>query len=47
MTWPTAKETFQTTGAVFVFVAVMALFLFLVDKAIEYGLYDLVLGWKR
>jgi preprotein translocase subunit SecE len=31
---------------VFAFVAVMALFLFLVDKTIEWGLYDLVLGWK-
>jgi len=47
VTWPTAKETVQTTGVVFLFVAIMALFLFLVDKSIEYGLYDLVLGWKR
>jgi len=47
VTWPTAKESVQTTGVVFLFVAIMAIFLFLVDKAIEYGLYDLVLGWKR
>jgi len=47
VTWPTAKEAAQTTGVVFLFVAIMAIFLFLVDKAIEYGLYDLVLGWKR
>ena len=47
VTWPTAKETVQTTGVVFLFVAIMAIFLFLVDKAIEYGLYDLVLEWKR
>jgi len=37
----------QTTGVVFLFVAIMAIFLFLVDKLIEFGLYDLVLGWKR
>lgn len=47
VTWPTTKEAVQTTGVVFLFVAIMAVFLFLVDKAIEYGLYDLVLGWKR
>ena len=47
VTWPTVKETAQTTGVVFLFVAIMAIFLFLVDKSIEYGLYDLVLGWKR
>jgi len=47
VTWPTNKESVQTTGVVFLFVAIMAIFLFLVDKAIEYGLYDLVLGWKR
>jgi preprotein translocase subunit SecE len=47
VTWPTSKETVQTTGVVFLFVAIMAIFLFLVDKSIEWGLYDLVLGWKR
>jgi preprotein translocase subunit SecE len=47
VTWPTGKETIQTTGVVFVFVTIMAIFLFLVDKSIEWGLYDLVLGWKR
>ena len=47
VTWPTGKETVQTTGVVFVFVTVMAIFLFAVDHAIEYGLYDLLLGWKQ
>jgi preprotein translocase subunit SecE len=47
VTWPTGKETVQTTGVVFLFVTVMAIFLFAVDHAIEYGLYDLLLGWKR
>ena len=47
VTWPTGKETLQTTWVVFGFVALMALFLFFVDWLIEYGLYDLILGWKR
>jgi len=47
VTWPTGKETVQTTWVVFAFVVVMALFLFAVDWVIEYGLYDLILGWKR
>ncbi len=47
VTWPTSKETVQATLTVFGFVAVMALFLFLVDWVIEFGLYDIVLGWKR
>jgi preprotein translocase subunit SecE len=37
----------QTTWIVFAFVAFMSLVLFAVDKTIEWGLYDLVLGWKR
>lgn len=45
--WPTNKEAMQMTGYVFAFVVVMALFLFLTDKTLEWVLYDLVLGWKR
>ena len=45
--WPTRKETIQTTGAVFAFVVVMALFLWLSDKTLEWVLYDLILGWKK
>lgn len=45
--WPARKEAMQMTGYVFAFVVVMALFLFLTDKTIEWVLYDLVLGWKR
>lgn len=44
--WPTRKETVQMTGIVFVFVVVMAFFLWLTDKGLEWVLYDLVLGWK-
>jgi preprotein translocase subunit SecE len=44
---PSRKETIQTTGIVFAFVVVMALFLWLSDKTLEWVLYDLILGWKR
>jgi len=45
--WPTRKETIQTTLIVFAFVLVMAIFLWLADKVLEWALYDLILGWKR
>ena len=45
--WPTRKEALQMTGYVFAFVVVMALFLWLTDKTLEWVLYDLTLGWKR
>ena len=45
--WPSRKEAIQMTGYVFAFVVVMALFLWLTDKTLEWVLYDLVLGWKR
>jgi preprotein translocase subunit SecE len=32
---------------VFAFVVVMALFLWLVDKTLEWVFYDLLLGWKK
>ena len=45
--WPTRNEALQMTGYVFAFVFVMALFLWLTDKTLEWVLYDLVLGWRR
>jgi preprotein translocase subunit SecE len=45
--WPTRKEAIQMTGYVFAFVFVMALFLWLTDKTLEWVLYDLVLGWRK
>lgn len=45
--WPTRKEATQMTGYVFAFVLLMALFLWLTDKSLEWVLYDLILGWKR
>jgi len=45
--WPSRKESLQTTGAVFGFVVLMAVFLWIVDKLLEKGLYDLILGWGQ
>jgi preprotein translocase subunit SecE len=45
--WPTRKESLQTAGIVFAFVVVMAVFLWVSDKTLEYLLYDLILGWKK
>lgn len=45
--WPTRKEAIQMTGYVFAFVVVMALFLFLTDKTLEYVVFNLILGWRR
>jgi preprotein translocase subunit SecE len=45
--WPSRKEALQMTGYVFAFVVVMALFLWITDKTLQWALYDLILGWKR
>jgi len=45
--WPERKEAIQITLYVFGFVVVMALFLWLTDKTLEWVLYDLILGWKK
>ncbi|MBK5207541.1 MAG: preprotein translocase subunit SecE [Polaromonas sp.] len=45
--WPARKEAMQMTAYVFGFVVVMALFLWLTDKTLEWVFYDLVLGWKK
>ena len=45
--WPTRKEAMQMTGYVFAFVVVMALFLFLTDKTLEYVIFNLILDWRR
>lgn len=44
--WPTRAETIQMTGIVFAFVIVMAIFLWLVDKLIEWVIYGVFLGWN-
>ena len=45
--WPTRKEAIQMTAYVFGFVVVMALFLWLTDKTLEWLFYDAILGWKK
>jgi len=45
--WPARKEAIQMTSYVFAFVVIMALFLWITDKTLEWVLYDLVLGWKK
>ena len=45
--WPSRKEAIQMTAYVFGFVVVMALFLWLTDKTLEWVFYDLILGWKK
>ena len=45
--WPERKEAMQITAYVFGFVLIMALFLWLTDKTLEWLFYDLILGWKK
>lgn len=45
--WPSRKEAIQMTLYVFAFVVIMALFLWLTDKTLEWVFYDLILGWKK
>ena len=45
--WPTRKETVQMTAYVFAFVVIMALFLWLTYKTLEWVFYDLILGWRK
>jgi len=44
--WPARKETLQTTAFVFAFSVLMALFLWMTDKTVEWVLYDLILRWR-
>ena len=41
--WPTRKEAMQMTAVVFVFVAVLALILWLLDTTIAWLFYDVIL----
>jgi len=44
--WPTRKETVQMTGIVFAFVTITGLFLWILDKLVEWLLFGVLLGWK-
>jgi preprotein translocase subunit SecE len=45
--WPERKEALQMTGYVFAFVVLMALYMWITDKTLEWVLYDLILGLRR
>jgi preprotein translocase subunit SecE len=45
--WPTRKEAVQMTLYVIGFCALMAFFLWMTDKTLEWVFYDLILGWKK
>ena len=45
--WPSRAEAIQMTAYVFGFVLIMAVFLWLTDKTLEWFFYDFVLGWKK
>ncbi len=44
--WPERREAIQMTAYVFGFVLIMAIFLWLTDKTIEWVFYDLILRWR-
>jgi len=44
--WPSRPEAMQMTGYVFLFVFVMALFLWLTDKTLEWLIFSVILGWS-
>ena len=44
--WPTRKEAIQMTGYVFAFVFLMALYMWLTDKTLEWLIFDVILGWR-
>lgn len=44
--WPSRKEVVQISLFVFGFAVLMSLFLWLVDKGLEWVLYSLILGWR-
>ena len=43
VTWPTRRETIVTTGMVFIMVVMAAVFFFLADQVLSYGV-SFVLG---
>jgi len=44
--WPSRQEAVRMTGVVFVFVAIMAVILWLFDKILAWVIYGLFLGWN-
>lgn len=44
--WPTRKEATQMTGYVFAFVFLMALYMWITDKTLEWLIFNVILGWR-
>ena len=44
--WPSRSETIRMTGIVFAFVAVVGIFLWLVDKILQWVIFGVLLGWN-
>jgi preprotein translocase subunit SecE len=44
VTWPSRKETMVTTGMVFLMVFLAAMFFFVIDEVLGYGIRA-ILGW--
>lgn len=45
--WPKPKSTWQLTGVVFAFVAVMGVFLMFVDSVWSWIIFEWILGWNK
>jgi preprotein translocase subunit SecE len=45
--WPTRKEAVQMTGFVFAFVVVMSVLMWIIDKGLEWVIFNLILGWNK
>jgi preprotein translocase subunit SecE len=44
--WPSRKEAMQMTGYVFAFVFMMALYMWITDKTLEWLIFNVILGWR-
>ena len=44
--WPSRQETIRMTGIVFAFVAVVGIFLWLVDQILQWVIFGVLLGWN-
>lgn len=45
--WPARKEAMQMTGYVFAFVFLMALYMWITDKTLEWLIFSVILGWRQ
>jgi preprotein translocase subunit SecE len=45
--WPSRKEAIQMTSYVFLFVFLMALYMWITDKTLEWLIFNVILGWRQ